>query len=68
MVPSAFHWRETLPLTGNGKIDRTVPDKALPESSMSSGGLRRAAYADREAAGSSVGEGARHPAGADRPA
>src|SRR5262245_22292880 len=22
MVPSAFHWRKTLPLTGNGKIDR----------------------------------------------
>ncbi len=22
MVPSVFHWRETLPLTGNGKIDR----------------------------------------------
>ncbi len=22
MVPSAFHWRTTLPLTGNGKIDR----------------------------------------------
>ncbi len=22
MVPSAFHWRSRLPLTGNGKIDR----------------------------------------------
>ncbi len=24
MVPSALHWRETLPLTANGKIDRTA--------------------------------------------
>ncbi len=22
MIPSAFHWRQTLPLTGNGKIDK----------------------------------------------
>ena len=24
MVPSVVHWRETLPLTANGKIDRTT--------------------------------------------
>jgi len=34
MIPSAFHWRQTLPLTGNGKIDKKAL-KALA-------GLRRA--------------------------
>ncbi|NMO55196.1 amino acid adenylation domain-containing protein [Actinoplanes sp. TBRC 11911] len=24
LIPSAFHWRESLPLTANGKIDRTT--------------------------------------------
>jgi acyl-coenzyme A synthetase/AMP-(fatty) acid ligase len=31
MVPSAFHWRETLPLTANGKIDKKMLTALLGE-------------------------------------
>ena len=41
MIPSAFHWRQTLPLTGNGKIDKKAL-KALA-------GLRRAGASPADA-------------------
>ena len=69
MVPSAFHWRESLPLTANSKIDK----KAL--TALAAGARRRrrrrppgAGHADRAAARGRVGEGARRAAGPDRPA
>ena len=69
MIPSAFHWRETLPLTANSKIDKKNADRARRGTRpRRRAGLRRAGYAHRTAAGGRVGEGARHFARRDRPA
>ena len=70
MIPAAFCWRETLPLTANSKIDRKTltalaGELATPRPEQD---YRRAEHARRAAAGGRLGEGTRHPAGSDRPA
>ena len=51
MVPTAFQWRESLPLTANSKIDKKTLTSAGWRAQRRRGRLRRAAYADRAAAG-----------------
>ena len=69
MVPSAFHWRETLPLTANGKIDKKKLTALAGDLDVAAGQDYDApGTPDRAAAGGRVGEGARHPGGSDRPA
>ena len=67
MVPSAFHWRERLPVTANGKIDKKTLTSAGRPARRRRGPLRRSEYADRTAAGGRLGDGAWHPAAPDRP-
>ena len=69
MVPVAFHWRESLPLTPNSKIDKQGADRAGGGAGRGGGGgPRRAEHADRAAAGGGVVDGPGDRGGADRPA
>ena len=68
MVPAVFHWRESLPLTANSKIDKKKLAATRRGARRRRGGPPRALHADRGAAGSRLEQGARHPPGPDRPA
>ena len=68
MVPAVFHWRESLPLTANSKIDKKKLAATARELAVGHGGPPRARHADRGTAGCRLEQGARHPPGPDRPA
>ena len=65
MVPKAFHWRQTLPLTANGKIDRRALSALAATLAVEED--HRPADAGRDPARVRVGRGPRHPRRPDRP-
>ena len=68
MVPSAFHWRERLPVTANSKIDKKTLTVLAAQLTAVEDNYDAPDDADRAAAGGRLGEGARHSAAPDRPA
>ena len=61
MVPAVFHWRESLPLTANSKIDKKRLTALAAELAVVVENHSRAVHADRGAAGRRLEQGARHP-------
>ena len=67
MVPSAFHWREQLPLTPNSKIDKKTLTVLAGQLGVVEDDYDAPEYADGAMVGGWLGEGARCSAGAGRP-
>ncbi len=59
MVPKGFHWRETLPLTANSKIDKKALTSLAAELDVDDEDVGAAGHGHRAAAGRRVGHGAR---------
>ena len=68
MVPAAFHWRESLPLTANSKIDTKALTALADELGAAETDYLAPGTPDRAAAGGRLGEGTGHRAGPDRQA
>ena len=68
MVPSAFHWREHLPLTANSKIDKKTLTRLAGELNVVEDNYDAPRTPTEQRLAAGVGEGAQRSAGPDRPA
>ena len=68
MVPSAFHWREHLPLTANSKIDKKTLTALAAQLSAVEDRYDAPATSTERRLAAAFADGARHPAGAGRKA